>query len=131
MSIKKKERLIPAMVLITAATLFNLYFTAAFHRLFSKQNNRPYQSELIKVADDIYTPAPTGQYQHGSSRWLKEEEWEQVFRIQTIDPHNPVIHMLLETGYDNLPFPKNEGGTKQTQYSRDGPAESINSREDG
>ncbi len=26
------------MVLITAATLFNLYFTTAFHRLFSKQN---------------------------------------------------------------------------------------------
>ena len=73
--------------------------------VFCVQNSRPYQSELVKVAGDIYTPASVGQYQHGSSRWLKEEEWDQAFQTQIIDPHNRVIKMLLDTGYDNLSNP--------------------------
>ncbi len=76
--------------------------------LFWVQNDRPYQSDLIKVAGDICTPAPVGQFQHGSSRWLKEEEKGKTFRTQDIDPANPVIKMLLDTGYDDLPFMKKE-----------------------
>ena len=72
--------------------------------LFWIENNRPYQSDLIKVAGDICTPAPVGQFQHGSSRWLREEEKGHVFGTQMIDPENPVIKMLLDTGYDDLPF---------------------------
>ena len=79
--------------------------------LFWVQNSRSYQSELVKVAGDIYTPAPSGQYQHGSSRWLKKEERDGVFETQIIDPHNEVIRMLLDTGYDNLPFLEKENGT--------------------
>lgn len=79
--------------------------------LFWVQNSRSYQSELVKVAGDIYTPAPSGQYQHGSSRWLKKEERDRVFETQIIDPHNEVIRMLLDTGYDNLPFLEKENGT--------------------
>ena len=79
--------------------------------LFWVQNSRSYQSELVKVAGDIYTPAPSGQYQHGSSRWLKKEERDTVFAAQVIDPHNEVIRMLLDTGYDNLPFLEKENGT--------------------
>ena len=79
--------------------------------LFWVQNSRSYQSELVKVAGDIYTPAPSGQYQHGSSRWLKKEERDRVFETQIIDSHNEVIRMLLDTGYDNLPFLEKENGT--------------------
>ena len=79
--------------------------------LFWVQNSRSYQSELVKVAGDIYTPAPSGQYQHGSSRWLKKEERDGAFAAQVIDPHNEVIRMLLDTGYDNLPFLEKENGT--------------------
>ncbi|QNK42220.1 VirD4-like conjugal transfer protein, CD1115 family [Caproicibacter fermentans] len=74
--------------------------------LFWVQNNRPYQSELVRVAEDIYTPAPVGQYQHGSARWLREPEKSKVFGTQVIDPENPVIRKLLDTGYDDLPFMK-------------------------
>ena len=74
--------------------------------LFWVQNDRPYQSDLIKVAGDICTPAPVGQFQHGSSRWLREDEKDRTFKTQVIDPDNPVIQMLLNTGYDNLPFMK-------------------------
>lgn len=76
--------------------------------LFWAQNSRAYQSELVKVAGDIYTPAPSGQYQHGSSRWLKKEERDEVFEVQIIDPQNEVIRMLLDTGYDGLPFLEKE-----------------------
>ncbi|MGL5434545.1 MAG: VirD4-like conjugal transfer protein, CD1115 family [Lachnospiraceae bacterium] len=72
--------------------------------LFWIQNSQPYQSELKQVSGDIYTPAPVGQFQHGSSRWLKEAEKEQVFATQVIDPKHPVIKMLLDTGYDDLDF---------------------------
>lgn len=172
-SVKNKEKLVLAVIFITAATLVNLYFTAALHGLLSRQrsslamvplfqcikglfterrqlllflsfegflvlcsilfwvqNNRPYQSDLVRVADDIYTPAPTGQYQHGSSRWLKPEEWGHVFRTQTIDPQHPVIRMLLETGYDHLPFLEKDSPAKGTPGSGGQMAVNKNQGED-
>ncbi len=38
-------------------------------------------------------------------------ERDGVFETQIIDPHNEVIRMLLDTGYDNLPFLEKENGT--------------------
>lgn len=89
--------------------------------LFWVQNNRPYQSELIKVAGDICTPAPVGQFQHGSSRWLREDEKDKVFRTQRLDPVNPVVKMLLDTGYDDLPFLKQ--GIQQGEIRQEDAAE--------
>ena len=36
---------------------------------FITQNNKPYQAELVKITDNIYTPKQVGQYQYSSSRW--------------------------------------------------------------
>lgn len=72
--------------------------------LFWVQNNRPYQSELVRVAEDIYTPAPVGQFQHGSARWLRDTEKDKVFGTQVISPQNELIRELLDTGYSDLPF---------------------------
>lgn len=63
-----------------------------------------YQSELVRVAEDIYTPAPVGQYQHGSARWLRDTEKRKVFGTQVISPQNELIRELLDTGYSDLPF---------------------------
>lgn len=79
-------------------------FTVLACLLFFIQNSRSYQSRLIKITDDIYTPAPVGQYQHGSARWLTEKEKEKVFDCYTLDPKNEVIAKLIETGLDNLDF---------------------------
>lgn len=130
-----------------AGTLFNLFFTAALHRilsgqiktfvlvpvwdclaglfteqrqgmlflsfecfvllctvLFFTQNGRTYQSELMKVTDEIEIPAPAGQFQHGSSRWMKEEEKDRVFEVCVISPSEPVIQELIATGYEGLDF---------------------------
>lgn len=130
-----------------AGTLFNLFFTAALHRilsgqmktfaivsvweclaglfteqkqgmlflsfecfvllctvLFFTQNSRSYQSDLMKVTDEIEIPVPVGQFQHGSSRWMREEEKDRVFEVCTISPTNPVIKELIDTGYEGLDF---------------------------
>ncbi len=85
--------------------------------VFFVQNNRPYQSDLLKVTEDIYTPAPVGQNQHGSSRWLKEKEKDEVFTPVIIDVHNEVIAELLETGYDNLDFLGKSKKKEETRQS--------------
>lgn len=76
--------------------------------LFFVQNNRPYQSQLIKVTENIQTPAPVGQFQHGSSRRLREKEKAKEFSLYTLDPGNKVIQELIGTGYDNLDFMKDD-----------------------
>jgi type IV secretion system protein VirD4 len=78
--------------------------------LFWLQDSRPYQSPLIRVAGEICTPAPVGQYQHGSSRWLRPDERETVFHTQVLDPYNKSVRMLLDTGYDDLPFMRDKDG---------------------
>jgi type IV secretion system protein VirD4 len=62
----------------------------------------------VRIAEDIYTPAPVGQFQYGSARWLREAEKSKVFGTQVIDPANPMIRNLLDTGYDDLPFMREE-----------------------
>lgn len=87
--------------------------------LFFVQNSRPYQSELVKVAGDIYTPAPVGQFQHGSSRWLKDGEKDAVFKTMEIDPAHPLINKLLESGYDNLPFLEKDRQTPNAETGQE------------
>ena len=83
-------------------------FIALCCMLFFVQNNRPYQSQLVNVTEDIQTPAPVGQFQHGSSRWLREKEKAKVFSLYTLDPGDKIIKELIDTGYDGLDFLKEE-----------------------
>jgi type IV secretion system protein VirD4 len=89
--------------------------------LFFIQNSRSYQSELMKVTDDIFTPIPVGQFQHGSSRWLREKEKSKVFACFTLDPKNKIIGEMIATGYDNLDFVKKE--TPEASRQDDAPEE--------
>lgn len=81
--------------------------------LFWVQNNRPYQSDLLKVTEDIETPVAVGQFQHGSSRWLREPEKDKVFDVFWLDPQQPKIRELIRTGYDELEFLKKLDHKKQ------------------
>lgn len=74
--------------------------------LFFVANSQPYQSKLRKVAPGIETPVPTGQHQHGSARWLQEDEWPRAFDHCTLELRHPLIRRLLDTGYDDLQFLK-------------------------
>lgn len=81
--------------------------------MFYTTNLRPYQSDLMEITPDIKTPVPVGQYQHGSSRWLRDSEKNKAFNSFVLGPDNPQIKKLIETGYDNLEFfkEKKTGGS--------------------
>ncbi len=151
-AIKKKEMIILGSILAGLGTLFNLFFTAALHRmlsgqmetlvlvpigecvsglfaqqrqgmlflsfecftalcciLFFTQNSRAYQSDLMKVTDEIEIPVPAGQFQHGSSKWMREEEKDRIFEVCMLDPADPVIRELIGTGYEGLGFMQDAG----------------------
>ncbi|OME51781.1 hypothetical protein BSK59_19860 [Paenibacillus odorifer] len=72
--------------------------------LFFVFNNQPYQSELKQVAPGIETPVPTGQHQHGSARWIREDELLHLFDNETLDLQHPYLQKLIATGYEDLTF---------------------------
>lgn len=72
--------------------------------LFFIANNQPYQSKLKQVAPGIETPVPVGQHQHGSARWMRDEEMPRLFESHTVELGHPYIQNLLDTGYDDLSF---------------------------
>ncbi|MFS0723683.1 hypothetical protein [Paenibacillus sp. 1P07SE] len=82
--------------------------------LFFLKNSQPYQSKLQQVAPGIETPVPTGQHQHGSARWLQEDEWSQAFDHCTLELRHPFIRHLLDTGYDDLQFLKSSEQEERT-----------------
>ena len=65
---------------------------------FITQNNKPYQSELVKITENIYTPKQVGQYQYGSSRWLTDKEKDKEFAYFTLNPQDKVISELIKNG---------------------------------
>ena len=71
---------------------------------FFLTNMRPYQSHLNTVTPEIQTPAAVGQYQHGSAKWLNDEEKENAFDSFVLDPNDGQIAELLRSGYEGLDF---------------------------
>ncbi|MNO15975.1 hypothetical protein D3C76_56470 [compost metagenome] len=72
--------------------------------LFFLANSQPYQSKLKQVAPGIETPVPVGQHQHGSARWMREDEMPRLFESHAVDLEHPYIQHLIDTGYDDLSF---------------------------
>ena len=77
--------------------------------MFFLTNLHPYRSELDEITPEIKTPRAVGQYQHGSARWLTEEEKDKCFESYVLNPNNKVIKALLDSGYDDIDFLKKEG----------------------
>ncbi|MDE6433710.1 MAG: type IV secretory system conjugative DNA transfer family protein [Lachnospiraceae bacterium] len=42
-------------------------------------NRQNYKSKLIQITPDIYTPAPAGQNQCGSAKWLPKRDYDKAF----------------------------------------------------
>lgn len=72
--------------------------------LFFLANSQPYQSKLKQVAPGIETPVPVGQHQHGSARWMREDEMPRLFESHAVDLGHPYILHLIDTGFDDLLF---------------------------
>ncbi len=45
---------------------------------------KEFRTDVIKITDSISTPAPAGHFEHGSSRWMTEEEKEKYFASVTV-----------------------------------------------
>ncbi len=65
-------------------------------------NDKPYQSDLIKVTPDISIPVPAGQKQFGSARFMTEKEKLKAFPICTLNKNDKLINYLMKHGYDDL-----------------------------
>lgn len=52
--------------------------------LYITMNKQNYRSKMIQVTPDICTPAPAGQNQCGSARWLKKSKFDKTFKSQVI-----------------------------------------------
>lgn len=92
---------------------FHLYlclqgFMLVLAVMYYLTNLRPYQSDLMEITPDIKTPVAVGQYQHGSARWLKENEKDKAFDSFVLNPYNKLVKQLIESGYDNIDFLKDE-----------------------
>ena len=81
-------------------------FVSILALMFFLTNFRPYESTLDEITPEIQTPRAVGQYQHGSARWLSDEEKNKTFESFVLDPADPAIRELLRTGYDGLDFMK-------------------------
>jgi hypothetical protein len=79
-------------------------FSSVLTAVFYLMNLRPYQSHLNNVTPDILTPAAVGQYQHGSAKWLTDNEKDKAFDSFTLDSGDGQIKNLLKTGYAGLDF---------------------------
>ena len=77
--------------------------------MFFLTNLHPYRSDLDEITPDIKTPHAVGQYQHGSARWLTDEEKDKCFESYVLNPDNKVIKALIHGGYDDIDFLKKEG----------------------
>lgn len=69
--------------------------------LYLVTNNKPYQSDLIKITPNIMTPAPAGQRQFGSARWMTKDEKEKNFSTCIIKKNDKLINYLIKHGYDD------------------------------
>ena len=68
-------------------------FVSVLAVMFFLTNMRPYESDLDTITPEIQT-------------WMTDSEKDKAFDSYILDPHDPTIRQLLETGYDGLDFLK-------------------------
>ncbi len=59
-----------------------------------------YRSKMIHVCLNLYTPAPEGQGQYGTARWMEEREKSRAFTAVHIDKGS--LQALIDHGQDDL-----------------------------
>ena len=82
---------------------------------FITQNKKPYQAELVKITENIYTPKQVGQYQYGSSRWLTNKEKDKEFAYFILNPKDENIKKLIKNGEKSIEKLKKQTLTKKEE----------------
>ncbi len=99
---------------------------------FITQNKKPYQSELVKITENIYTPKQVGQYQYGSSRWLTNKEKDKEFAYFILNPKDDIIKKLIKNGekeIENLKKEKSQNIEKEETKNQKDKGENKDEKE--
>ncbi len=56
---------------------------------------------MQKITPEIKTPVAAGEMQHGSSRWLRENEYHKAFKTIKLDMNSELIRSLIKGGQDD------------------------------
>jgi len=102
------------LLLFLCSQGFVLILAAAFFLT----NMRPYQSHLNTITPEIQTPAAVGQYQHGSAKWLTDQEKDATFEHFAFDPKIEPTANTTKTGVV-LGMKKLDNGKEQIFYEGD------------
>lgn len=78
-------------------------------------DDKQYQADMIRITPDIKTPAPAGQGQHGTAKWLTKKELEQTFASCIIDQNT----RQLESGGLVIGKQDLRNGKEKVYYIRD------------
>ncbi len=78
------------LVLFASFELFSLLVSICYYVMQEKT----YESKLIEITPAIHIPEARGQNQHGSARFLKEDEKEKYFDIMVVDYNDNIIKDL-------------------------------------
>ncbi|GHU90888.1 hypothetical protein FACS1894202_11430 [Clostridia bacterium] len=128
---ERKTRIVIAAIFLVLLTAANSYVSAALDSLLTQGvgsenrgalfwcfegiillfaafyvviNNRPYQSDTIEITPNIYIPVPAGQFQHGSARFLKPEEFPAAFVAADISKELSVGGIVVGKGKSNTVY---------------------------
>lgn len=82
--------------------------------LFYTTDMHSYKSELDQITPDIETPRAVGQYQHGSARWMQDDEKNCAFKSYVVNPNDKYIKSLIDSGYDDIDFMKRKDESNDT-----------------
>lgn len=83
--------------------------------MINGSNNNNFASEFDEITDEISTPKAVGQVQHGSAKWLKPNEFSDVFKSQQLNSFNKTFAELLKDGEEDRKAVQSESVVKITK----------------
>lgn len=95
----KLDRNAPILLLL----IYGIYLLFLLYLFFVK-DKRNGKNDLNRITPMVATPDTAGQQQHGSARWLKENEYHHALYHVTLDPNDTTIKILMEQGNSDLLF---------------------------
>lgn len=82
--------------------LFTMMLTLLLGSALIGSDRKNYHSEMYRVTEDIEIPQRCGQGQYGNDWFMGKRKFNRLFPRVTVNPNDPVIRYLIDTGYDDL-----------------------------
>ncbi len=70
----------------------------SFLILFTNGTKNIYHSKKVKLTDKLEIPTPIGDGQHGTSWWLQKNDYDKVFKYNTINRNNQYNKTSFDSG---------------------------------